>query len=350
MPARGLAAPIAVGGSVGVGCRVALACGVSLDAQAMADRRCPGADRRHPALTGYLGPDPINRRRLRWASSTPGAVLVAIAVIVGLVVGSGQTSIRAGGAAVSRPGPALGRYTLIYTGKHGVEVVPLDGQRHRVPLRTEAGPPVQTSAGVAFVRGCQVPAYLLTPLDDAPPRPPSRRRWTIPHGVSGHGRCRARRRPRQAAARRTSISSRPVRRSSPSGSFLPATALGGRSSSRPGSRQRSARLVALAPRGLSRAGRHRWARRRRDRVGRLQRGLAVRRRLCPERRMHAPGCGSPRTTPTWTECSAQPVRGISARRGGGSEWHTHCRLCGYQPGPRRAGRRRYRHPRHDARS
>ena len=144
------------------------ACGVSLDG-AMPIVEVPAPTGVTPPSPVTPGPDPINRRRApRWVLGA-GAVLVAIAVIVGLVVGSGQTSIRAGGAAVSRPGPALGRYTLIYTGKHGVEVVPLDGQRHRVPLRTEAGPPVQTSAGVAFVRDGT--AYLLTPPYDAPPRP-----------------------------------------------------------------------------------------------------------------------------------------------------------------------------------
>jgi hypothetical protein len=96
----------------------------------------------------------------------PGAVLVvlaATAVLVELVVGRGA------GTPPPLSGSALRSYTVVYTGQKGVEVVPLDGQHPRYPMSTDAGPPVGTSAGVAFVHAGT--AYLLTPPYDARPRP-----------------------------------------------------------------------------------------------------------------------------------------------------------------------------------
>jgi hypothetical protein len=108
------------------------------------------------------------RRTSRWALGVILATCAATAIIVGLVAGNGTTPMPpVNTAALS--GPTVRGFTLVYTGKPGVEVVPLDGQRPRLIRSSAAGPPVATSAGVAFVHDGT--AYLLTPPYDGPPHP-----------------------------------------------------------------------------------------------------------------------------------------------------------------------------------
>ncbi len=142
-------------------------CGAGLEA-ALPIAEAPAPSDVARPLPVTPGPDQVNKRRAsRWL---PAAILAATALIAGLVVASGRTPIRArAGAPASRPGPALRSFTVVYAGQHGVKVVPLDGRRPRVPLNTETGPPIRTSAGVAFVHDGT--AYLLTPPYNAPPRP-----------------------------------------------------------------------------------------------------------------------------------------------------------------------------------
>lgn len=147
------------------------ACGATLDGAA------PIAEEPQPAPPAATGPPPIatdrepgHRRRSHWVLAVNLAIVAATAVVVGLVVGTNQKPSRPGtGAPASASGPSFDSYTVVYTGENGVEILPLDGQKPRFPVRTETGPPVGTSAGVAFVHDGT--AYLISPPYEAPPRP-----------------------------------------------------------------------------------------------------------------------------------------------------------------------------------
>ena len=119
-----------------------------------------------PPATDPASPPKTSRRVLGVVLT----ILVATAVIVGLVVRIGQEPARPkAGVAGALRGPTLAKYTVIYTSQNGVEIVPLDGQRRHVLSSAVTGPPLGTSAGVAFVHDGT--AYLLTPPYQAPPRP-----------------------------------------------------------------------------------------------------------------------------------------------------------------------------------
>jgi hypothetical protein len=98
------------------------------------------------------------------------AIVAGTAIVARLIFTGGHQPTRPDAGTLASPsGPALGSFTLVYTGEHGVKIVPLNGHRPLLPLTTETGPPVPTSAGVAFVHNGT--AYLLAPPYDTPPRP-----------------------------------------------------------------------------------------------------------------------------------------------------------------------------------
>ena len=244
----------------------------------------------------------------------------------------------------ARPGPALGATPSSTPASTGLRSCPLTGNSLAVPLSTEAGPPVGTSAGVAFVHDGT--AYLLTPPYDAPPRPLLAADGLFPMvwpdmvgAERGDG-------PGGPTAMYVDLEQARSRRRSPIGSSLPAIS-------------RSDNSLPWVPAAFSAAGRP-------ARGGRVQLGQVVGHAAAVigtvgssvvwlsagtcapngECTLHRHHLGlSPR--PTWTR-SFSPLRGHEGflrRRRRRSERHAHRRVCGYEPGPRRAGHRRYRHSR-----
>jgi hypothetical protein len=95
---------------------------------------------------------------------------VAVIALAGTAVGvvwtdhGAQTGSPAGSAAAAE---TLDRYTVVFSGRDGVQAVPLGRQGHTRLLTAEVSAPVQTSDGVAFLRGGWA-YFLASPFTGSP--------------------------------------------------------------------------------------------------------------------------------------------------------------------------------------
>jgi hypothetical protein len=117
-------------------------------------------------------PVPVEPNRVengRRGRSSPRARAVIVAIVAAsAVVGIAVFDI-AGSSTPRLAPPGLDSYTVVYTGDHGVRVVPLNGGRQQTPTANLTGPPVATSNGVGFVQAGT--AYFLASPFTGPPRP-----------------------------------------------------------------------------------------------------------------------------------------------------------------------------------
>jgi hypothetical protein len=98
-----------------------------------------------------------------------GALAAAVIVVAGGTIGGLTLTDHQHSKQAARATSALATYTVVYTGPTGVTVVALSGHGHWAASTAVAGPPIETSAGVAFAGGGM--AYLLVPPFNTRPRP-----------------------------------------------------------------------------------------------------------------------------------------------------------------------------------
>jgi hypothetical protein len=97
------------------------------------------------------------------------AVAGAATVVAVLVAIPGLTRVGLSGPGSVVAPAFLSTYTVVYSGRDGLTVLPLDGHRGRYVLTTPTGPPLSASGGVAFVS--EGMAYFLSSPYTSTPSP-----------------------------------------------------------------------------------------------------------------------------------------------------------------------------------